>query len=275
MASEHNNDGDIGGSYAGSPMNMGLSSHFSHEDIQDLLGVMGDTSHGSVHGSEDHHHQPLMLTSSDHHLQQQAAAVAAAGTTPVACATITYGNDGRDMTSSGEVVADNNTNNSCNGNQPGEDAKAHARSERKRSREKQRRSDVNKQFTDLTQLLQKIDAEDAAAAAAEAAAAASSTSEELVSCDAKSSSTSSAAAAGRITFNPSNRVDLIGRTILQLERLHEANKRRKNEIASLQQQLDVAKKAGEDTAAKLKEAMLAPPGQPMTKVCFKQEFLSE
>ena len=245
---------------------MGLSGHFSHEDIQDLLGVMGDTSHGHVSGNEDHHHQPLMLTSSDH-LQQQAAAAAAAGTTTsIACTSIAYGKDGGDVSSSTEGVADNNvSNNNYVGNQPGEDAKAHARSERKRSREKQRRSDVNKQFNDLTQLLQKIDAEDAAAAAAEAAAAASNTGEELGSCDAKSSS---AAAASRITFNPSNRVDLISRTILQLERLHEANKRRKSEIASLQQQLEVAKKAGEDTAAKLKEAMLAPPGQPMTKVCL-------
>merc|ERR1712085_199885 len=38
--------------------------------------------------------------------------------------------------------------------------KARIRSERKRSREKQRRSDVNTQFTDLTALLKKIEAED-------------------------------------------------------------------------------------------------------------------
>ena len=251
-------------------MHLGLSGHFSHEDIEDLLGVMGDNSNSTAHGSEGHHnhHQPLMLTSSDQ-LQRQAAAVAAATTASAVCTGITYGQDDRDTSSGAGFSADNNCNdtNNC----VGEDAKAHARSERKRSREKQRRSDVNKQFTDLTQLLQKIDAEDAAAAAAEAAAATSNTNEELGSCDVKSSSVASSAttvAASRITFNPSNRVDLIGRTILQLERLHEANKRRKNEIASLQQQLDVAKKAGEDTAAKLKEAMLAPPGQPMTKVCY-------
>lgn len=243
-------------------MNLGLSGHFSHEDIEDLLGVMGDNSNTTADGSEGlHNHQPLMLTSSEH-LQQQAAAVAAAtAASTTACTAITYGQDD----SCTGLSADSNSNNCV-----GEDAKAHARSERKRSREKQRRSDVNKQFTDLTQLLQKIDAEDAAAAAADTAAAASNTNEEFGSCDVKSSSVASSATAvvaSRITFNPSNRVDLIGRTILQLERLHEANKRRKNEITSLQQQLDVAKKAGEDTAAKLKEAMLAPPGQPMTKVC--------
>lgn len=113
------------------------------------------------------------------------------------------------------------------------DAKAQARSERKRSREKQRRSDVNRQFGDLTALLKQIEAEEA---------------EEDKT-------------VARLAFSPTNRVDMIARTITHLERLRAVNKRRKKEIESLQQQLELAKKAGEDTAAKLKEVMFNQPTQ--------------
>ena len=115
-----------------------------------------------------------------------------------------------------------------------EEAKAQARSERKRSREKQRRSDVNKQFTDLTQILRTIEEEEA---------------------EENNGLTT------RLAFNPSNRVDLIARTSMHLERLQKANKRQKLEVQSLQQQLDQAKKAGEETAAKLKETMFNQPAQ--------------
>ena len=118
---------------------------------------------------------------------------------------------------------------SSNGDEIDDEAKAQARSERKRSREKQRRSDVNKQFADLTKTLREIENEE----------------------DNKS----------RLPFNPTNRVDLIARTIMHLERLRENNKKQKQEIESLQQQLDQAKKAGEDTAAKLKETMFNQPPQ--------------
>ncbi len=112
-------------------------------------------------------------------------------------------------------------------------AKAQARSERKRSREKQRRSDVNRQFADLTGLLKQIEAEEA-----------------------EEDNT-----VARLAFSPTNRVDMIARTITHLERLRAINKRRKLEVESLQQQLDQAKKAGEDTAAKLKEVMFNQPSQ--------------
>jgi hypothetical protein len=114
----------------------------------------------------------------------------------------------------------------------GDGVKVEARSERKRSREKQRRTDVNKQFADLTIVLRQIEAEE---------------SEE----ESKT----------RLAFSPANRVDLVARTITHLERLRDSNKRRKTELDSLQQQLDQAKKAGEDTAAKLKEAMFNQPPQ--------------
>jgi hypothetical protein len=128
--------------------------------------------------------------------------------------------------------------------------KTMARSERKRSREKQRRCDVNRQFTDLTTVLKQIEAEEAA--------------------EDHSASTSSSSLWGvlpRVAFSASNRVELIARTITHLERLNASNKRRKKEIDSLQQQLDLAKKAGEDTAAKLKEVMFNQPPPQTKQVC--------
>lgn len=110
--------------------------------------------------------------------------------------------------------------------------KAQARSERKRSREKKRRSDVNTQFGELTRVLKQIESEE-------------SSGDELI--------------ASRLSFpSATNRVDLIARTIAHLESLHRSNKRRKLENESLQKQLEEAKKAGEETAAKLKEACFNP-----------------
>ena len=121
-----------------------------------------------------------------------------------------------------------------------EDVKAQARSERKRSREKQRRSDVNRQFADLMTLLKQIEADEAAEGTHVIA---------------------------RLAFSPTNRVEMIARTVTHLERLRAVNKRLKREAESLQVQLDVAKKAGEDTAAKLKEVMFNhPPAGPTKQV---------
>lgn len=119
------------------------------------------------------------------------------------------------------------------------EAKAVARSERKRSREKQRRSDVNKQFADLTEVLRRIEAELHAAA----------------------SEGDSKVAAPRLlttSFSPTNRVDLIARTIQVLTSLETVTKKQKTEIKRLAEDLEAAKQAGEDTAAKLKEQMTAP-----------------
>lgn len=109
------------------------------------------------------------------------------------------------------------------------DGKAVARSERKRSREKQRRSDVNQQFTALTTVLREIES----------------------TCD-------DVHARALPAFSPSNRADLIARVIGCLEALHGAVKRRKAENESLETQLQQAKQAGEETAAKLKESLMAP-----------------
>lgn len=110
------------------------------------------------------------------------------------------------------------------------EARAKARSERKRSREKQRREDVNKQFADLSQLLRQIEAEDLTDEGCKRLPI--------------------------VSGGPTNRVDLIGRTIVVLERIHKLNKDRKREIEDLNKQVGDAKKMAEDTAARLKEATL-------------------
>lgn len=117
------------------------------------------------------------------------------------------------------------------------EARAQARSERKRSREKQRRSDVNKQFADLTQLLRRIEAEDL---------------------DAEGMAGLSSIPSG----GPTNRVDLIARTIAVLERMHDMSCKRRREVVDLNRQLEDMKKMAEDTAARLKEATVYQQGPP-------------
>ena len=56
-------------------------------------------------------------------------------------------------------------------------------------------------------------------------------------------------------FSPTNRVDLIARTIAHLDRLSRVTNKQRLEISSLEEQLMAAKKAGEDTASKLKQAI--------------------
>lgn len=103
--------------------------------------------------------------------------------------------------------------------------RAQARSERKRSREKQRREDVNKQFADLIALLPQIEADEEDG--------------------------------NRLPYSSiTNRVDLIVVTIGILERLHKVSTDRKHEIARLEKELEDAKKMVEDTADRLKEATL-------------------
>lgn len=115
---------------------------------------------------------------------------------------------------------------------PLDDARAAARSERKRSREKQRRSDVNKQFATLTDLLRQIETSNT----------------DLFAAPVWTDS----------SFSPTNRVELMARTIHVLQTLERAHKRQKTTTKDLEKQLEVAKKAGEEAAAKAKENMMAP-----------------
>lgn len=102
--------------------------------------------------------------------------------------------------------------------------KARLRSERKRSREKQRRSDVNTQFNDLTALLKKIEAEN----------------EDGERIELTSSSSM-------------NRVDLIGKTIAILNRIHNENRKRKCTIDELQDELRETKKRADEASKKLQK----------------------
>lgn len=120
------------------------------------------------------------------------------------------------------------------------DCRAKARSERKRSREKQRREDVNKHFGDLSQLLRHIESED----------------EE------------GSKWIPVTTVGPTNRVDLIARTIVVLERIHKVSTERKQEILDLNKQLEDMKKIAEDTAARLKEATMFQQGPQKSQVRF-------
>ena len=99
-------------------------------------------------------------------------------------------------------------------------AKAQARSERKRSREKQRRIDVNSQIVELTNLLVKIEAD------------------ERNELDESAPSTSKRSKSVNI---PSNRVDLISRTIALLKRLHSENKKRNRDVVELKEKLTEVK----------------------------------
>jgi len=117
--------------------------------------------------------------------------------------------------------------------------KARIRSERKRSREKQRRSDVNTQFSDLTALLKKIESEDAP-------------SDESRKAFISELSTTSA--------NNMNRVDLIGKTISVLNRIHNENSKRKRTIDELNEELKVTKKRADEATTKLQQQQSQPSG---------------
>lgn len=183
-----------------SPAHYALAGNFSPEDIQELLGVMGD---------EQNRPQTTESSSVSAPFEEHRSSEIGSN--------LLQGEDFKEDEDCLDDVPD--------------DCKVQARSERKRSREKQRRSDVNRQFADLTHLLRQIEAEEAEDENSKA----------------------------RLAFNPANRVDLISRTISHLERLRESSKKRKLEVDSLQIQLEQAQKAGEDTAAKLKETMFNQP----------------
>jgi hypothetical protein len=145
-----------------------------------------------------------------------------------------------------------------NNNDIDEGSKNQVRSERKRSREKQRRTDVNKQFGELTEVLKRIESEEQhlqqERAAREEAREGGPTSSNGSSI---SSSLHQSSSARMILppFSPTNRVDLIARTIAHLERLSHVTKKQVQELQNLEEQLKTAQKAGEDMAQKLKEAV--------------------
>ena len=190
----HHHEGQPSASLA-SPSHMSTHGGLSPEDIQELLGgVLEDCHPSAADESGEHHHQHYASINDS---------------------------ENNDISS-----ANNN-----DGHIPS-DVRAAARSERKRSREKQRRSDVNKQFATLTDMLRQIETSHKDLFATPVWTDAS--------------------------FSPTNRVELIARTIHVLQTLEQSHKRQKTAMRDLEQQLEQAKKAGEEAAAKAKESMMAP-----------------
>ena len=123
-----------------------------------------------------------------------------------------------------------------------EEAKIHARSERKRHREKQRRSDVNSQFASLTALLRRIEAEDLESDSSdedsdEGECANGNSGTDPNSSGVRKRKRGSLGILGFAQSSPANRVDLIARTIAILDRLYELNLKRRKDIRELRKSL--------------------------------------
>ena len=127
------------------------------------------------------------------------------------------------------------------------EARAMARSERKRTREKQRRDGVNRQFAELTKVLKRLEMEEREEMERKARIAAGEV-------DGIGGSASSAAFQSmRLPFiAPNNSVDLVTCAIVRLNHLHNLSKRQQVKVNKLKEEINIAKKAGEETATKLK-----------------------
>ncbi len=114
-----------------------------------------------------------------------------------------------------------------------EEKKAQIRSERKRNREKQRRSDVNSQFAALTELLKRVEGYDL---------------DSDVSDDEDEKETKKRKVnpvGGVMNITPSNRVDLIARTIAVMDRLHQVNRSLRQNVKELRKTLNKVKLGNE------------------------------
>jgi hypothetical protein len=112
----------------------------------------------------------------------------------------------------------------------GQGTKEKAACERKRNREKQRRNDVNQQFTDLTSLLKSIEESEDKEYEVESVE---------VGIEGAKKQRLGKGFYGRT--GPTNRIDLIARTIVVLEHLWTESRERSDEIKSLKHQLNQAK----------------------------------
>lgn len=219
----------------GSPMHIGMpvsqgevNNIFSSEDIQELMGLIPSDQQqpdGSGDSQHQQHQQNHNLDGMHPPMHMSAAATSSAGL----------------------CVPTNPTSGSLKGTAQSaeidEDSKNQARSERKRSREKQRRNDVNKQFNELTEVLKRIESEE----------------QQLRQAREEKDGVKVNQASRMVLppFSPTNRVDLIARTIAHLERLSHVTKKQVEEVQKLEEQLQAAKKAGEDMAQKLKDAVFS------------------
>jgi hypothetical protein len=124
-------------------------------------------------------------------------------------------------------------------------SRSKAHSERKRNREQQRREGVNRQFAELTNVLKRLELEEREEAERKLRLAAGS-----------DGSMSASLHSVRLPFiAPNNSVDMIACTIVHLQHLHRMSKRQQYDLNRLEDEVQNAKKAGEDTATKLKEVL--------------------
>lgn len=231
-----------------SPMHFGMSRNLSTDDLHEyLLGLMP---------TDDHHEEARSDVHGDHHdAAGKATSNVASSGNVVVVSQKPSGESDRMLASaprnpSPGIFEHSGSSSSTtveNSFQVSGEDRAQVRSERKRTREKQRRNDVNRQFADLTEVLKRIETEEST--------------KHLKPTTTNADNSSNAGST--VVYlpkqppfaNPSNRVDLIARSIAHLERLQYVNKQQQEQIASLEQQLEAAKKAGEETAQKLKEAI--------------------
>ena len=224
-------------------MHMGMAgpapgvNPFTVDEIQELMGLIPGEQQSAHHAASETHQRENSLDSS-----QPLNAVAVSSTTSSGLAQVLGGGapHGRMGSPAAAPSAVPQTK------EIDEGSKSQARSERKRSREKQRRTDVNKQFGELTEVLKRIEAEEQQLQQERAARE-----------EARDGTVKQNGASRMILppFSPTNRVDLIARTIAHLERLSHVTKKQLAELQSLEDQLKAAKKSGEDMAQKLKEVV--------------------
>ena len=268
MSMNANNDSNSGNG-ANSPMHLGMAgpnggNPFTVDEIQELMGLIpgGDQPAGGGHHQphqDSRHGGGIDDPSASMHSPMHLNAVGVPSASSSGLATVLGGGNRRAPAvapapsgrthSKGGNNPNNSSNNNNNNNEIDEGSKNLARSERKRSREKQRRTDVNKQFGELTEVLKRIEAEE------------QQLQQELAAREEArhpGNAANGGVQASRMIlppFSPTNRVDLIARTIAHLERLSHVTKKQVQELHSLEDQLKNAKKAGEDMAQKLKEAV--------------------
>merc|ERR1719506_2793604 len=227
-----------GGANGGGPVN-----NFTPDEISDLLDFAMPVQPGGGGGPPSSNSTAAPQPPID--LEAVQAAVAA--TTSSAAAAVAS-QPGRKNTSTSTTTP--------------QGSKHAVRSERKRSREKQRREDVNKQFTDLTDVIKKLEADELKI---HQELLKEQEDLELLEQGSTNKRPRTAGVPRPYTspvcvlppFSPTNRVDLIARTILHLERLSHVTKKQKTKIASLEEQILVSQQAGEAAARKLKQTTAA------------------
>ena len=288
----HNNNHDnnnMSYPYSHSPMQIGLTGPspggtnvFTADELSELMGFSipsNNTSNSDIHGSgltqilphapHPSQHLRMRINSLDDTDNISTVSTSAINALPDLVLDTGFTAPGTVQTSASAASATTSNN----------DGKE-VRSERKRSREKQRRTDVNKQFNELTDVIKRIETDEQKnqqdiivreqerdkeyqrqrQQTTQHGDDETTTEEDGSSSNKRlkptSPSTSSSVMSSCVLppFSATNRVDLIARTIAHLERLARVTNKQRSDINSLEEQLTVSKKAGEDTASKLKQA---------------------